>query len=145
MKLILDGIFVKAIETIKNSFEVNDEYSGPDTVQVYPRFELGLEQNTDNTNQYRLTMKVSIGTVGEDAFPYRVETIIRSVVELEDIPTDKHHDVLRTNCAAIMFPYARANISTIMSCSGVAPYILPVMNMEKLFGREESQISVPTS
>ena len=137
MSVIVDNIIVRSIDTIKNSFETDQNYAGPDKVQVQPVFELSVEQNVENKNQYRLTMKTGIGTEEGMTFPYRVETMIQGVFELKDIPAEKHQDVLRTNCAAVMFPYARANVSTIMACSGVAPYVLPVMNMEKLFKKQD--------
>lgn len=138
MSAIVDNIILKSIETIKCVFEVtrDNQISETETVEINPRIEMNIEQNTDNANEYRITMGVSIGQEKESKFPYHVESIIRSVFEFHDIPITEHPDIIRLKCCSIMFPYVRANISSIMTCAGVSPYFLPVMNMDKLFSKE---------
>lgn len=138
LSAIVDNIILKSIETIKCVFEVtrDNQISETETVEINPRIEMNIEQNTDNANEYRITMGVSIGQEEESKFPYHVESIIRSVFEFHDIPITEHPDIIRLKCCSIMFPYVRANISSIMTCAGVSPYFLPVMNMDKLFSKE---------
>lgn len=136
MSAVVENIQLLSMETVKCVFEINQDYSGPETVRVQPRFDLHIEQNTDETNQYRVTMGVKLSTEEETGFPYKVETSIRSVFLLKDIPENQHQEIIRLNCCSIMFPYLRSTLTSIMTCAGVTPYYIPVMNMDKLFSKD---------
>ena len=129
------------METVKCTFEINNEYNGPETIQVQPRFDLHIEQNTDDINQYRITMGVKLWSEEDIGFPYNIEVSIRSIFLLSDIPKTKHQEVLRLNCCAIMFPYLRSTLSSLMTCAGVTPYFIPVLNMDKLFTKDKVAFS----
>ena len=136
MSAVVENIQLLSMETIKCIFEINQDYCGPETVRVQPLFDLHIEQNTDEANQYRVTMGVRLSTEEKTGFPYNVEVSIRSVFLLKDIPEDQHQEVIRLKCCGIMFPYLRSTLTSIMTCAGVAPYYIPVMNMDKLFSKE---------
>ncbi len=136
MSAVAENIQLLSMETVKCVFEINPDYSGPETVRVQPRFDLHIEQNTDEANQYRITMGVRLSTEEETGFPYKVEASIRSVFLLNGIPESQHQEVIRLNCCAIMFPYLRSTLTSIMTCAGVTPYFIPVMNMDDLFKKE---------
>lgn len=145
MSAVVDNIQLLSMETVKCVFEINQEYNGPESVQVHPKFDLFIEQNTEDKNQYRITMGARLGTDKEMVFPYNVETSIRSVFLLKDIPENQHQDVIRLKCCAIMFPYLRSTLSSFMTCAGVTPYYIPVMNMDKLFTKEALASSMEKS
>lgn len=142
MSAVVENIQLLSMETVKCIFEINQEYSGPETVRVQPRFDLHIEQNADEANQYRITMGVKLSTEEKTGFPYKVEASIRSVFLLNGISKDQHQDVIRLNCCAIMFPYLRSALTSIMTCAGVTPYYIPVMNMDNLFTKESLDSSI---
>lgn len=133
----VENLKLLSMETVKCFFEIDQGYSGPDTVQVKPIFDMHIEQNTDDANQYRITMGVRLSSEEDIGFPYNIEARIRSVFLLKDIPEDQHQEVIRLKCSSIMFPYLRSTLTSIMTCAGITPYYIPVMNMDKLFSKEK--------
>ena len=60
----------------------------------------------------------------------RVEVKAEGYFEFEQDITDTEKDIFfNTSAPAILFPYVRAYISTLTGLSGVAPVILPTLNL----------------
>ena len=67
--------------------------------------------------------------------PFNTEIIISSIFELVDWEDSTRNVMAIDNATAIMFPYLRNLLSTITLNGNIPPYILPIVNVSKLFSK----------
>ena len=122
------------MQTIRCLFEVVPEYSGPDKIEARPHFSFTVDQNATDQELYKISMRVRMGLDEKPGeYPYNIEVVIEAIFRITNVPEDKLNIVFRDKCAAVIFPYMRATLSSLMTCAGTAPYIIPILDMDKVF------------
>lgn len=78
-------------------------------------------------HRMRLLLEASIDSADK---AMHIEVKAEGFFEFEQDITEQERDVFfRTSAPAILFPYVRAYIGALSSLSGVAPVILPTLNL----------------
>lgn len=88
---------------------------------------LGSLNEEKNTFELRLEVKVS-----DNEKNFDLEMTIKGFFSYTTNNKDLLMKFICSNSPAIMFPYIRAYVSSISSLSGVAPIIMPTLNMQKI-------------
>ena len=96
--------------------------------------ELGInvERNIEKISkeEYRIVLEVTVTDDNEKVFVY-VKCVARFNTEQENM------DLIERNIIAIMFPYVRSYISTLTTQPGMAPIVLPAMNIVAMLNEKK--------
>lgn len=117
-------------------FKRNESYVPNGKVDI----ELGMTHNIEMLND--LTARVMlIVNIFEDSEknnkPFEMKIVISGIFEISEM-NETNKKIIEQNTLSILFPYARAIISTYTANSGVPTLILPPINiLEYLKGNEE--------
>ena len=104
-------------------------------IQIDPVFSRKIMRIEEDV--YSIVISVCIDkNQSKNDLPFKVEATIGGVFRLSGISEEQRHAALGANASAILFPYLRSTVSTAMSLAGLPPILLPVMNVNKVFGEE---------
>lgn len=82
-----------------------------------------------NDTEHRMRLLL-VAKIDSENKAMHIEVKMEGYFEFEQDITDKEREIFfRTSAPAILFPYIRAYIGTLSSLSGVAPIILPTLNL----------------
>lgn len=120
-------------KVIKTVFELNESYTFTNKrIEIQPSFKRDIKKIDDH--HYRIDLGILISpSIQKDSIPFICEIVIASVFELSHWENDAMKDLAINNSTAIMFPYLRTLVATVTMNGNVPPYVLPVMNINKLF------------
>lgn len=91
-------------------------------------------QHTD-THEYSVSLNVEVEKPDE----YIASVTIIGICELHD-DTPNKDDILNINAPAILYPYARAELSLITAHPETTPLVLPVINFQALYENSKNKI-----
>lgn len=101
-------------------------------MEISSKLEINFEQTTGSIieeGMYKHTLTTKI-TNDNSSMNIEVKTV--GFFEFDkNLPNELLQDFFQKNAPAILFPYVRAYISTLTGLSGVAPLILPTLNLSK--------------
>ena len=118
----------------KTYFEINKDFNfeSLQSVTINPHFNRVITKI--NQNEYVIMLSVEITKDKHEAvIPFYAEAKMSSIFYFNDWESVSKKDIALSNATAILFPYLRALLSTITTNGSVPPYVLPVMNINRLF------------
>lgn len=120
-------------KVIKTTFELNEAFEFKTSkIDIQPSFNRDIVRIDDQ--HYKITLGIKISKeVNKNPIPFESEVVISSVFELPNWKSEAANSIAVNNATAIMFPYLRTLMATITMNGNVPPYMLPVMNVSKLF------------
>jgi len=132
----LERFFVNKASFIRN--ESNDPTK--EKIQIAPNFYRKISKNADDV--FTVIMGITIERDNEgEPLPFTVYAEIGGIFKLFGVTPEEQNTALQANVSAILFPYLRSTVSTVMALSGVKPIVLPVINVDKLFSEESAQVN----
>lgn len=97
---------------------------------VSPKCDVSFEKTigvNDSEHKMKLLFEAKIDSENK---AMHIEVKAEGFFEFDHEITDKEKDIFfKTSAPAILFPYVRAYIGTLSSLSGIAPVILPTLNL----------------
>lgn len=100
---------------------------------------LSAESTSDNSN-ITIKLSVSVGSFEDTSTPFRVQCEVegRFIYNIDEDENDFGKDVfIKNNCVAILYPYVRAIVGTLVSSSNEFPgYYMPTINVSKALSED---------
>jgi len=122
-------------KVIKINFELNEKFIFKrEKITIEPFFNRDISKIDDIHYKIQLGVKIS-SELNKSLVPFNTEIIISSIFELVDWEDSTRNVMAIDNATAIMFPYLRNLLSTITMNGNIPPYILPIVNVSKLFSK----------
>jgi len=120
-------------KVLKTIFELNEEYEFKQSkINIQPHFNRDIIKIDDT--HYKITLGIEISNkINNSPLPFNAEVIISSVFELTNWESEAANSIAVNNATAIMFPYLRTLMASVTMNGNVPPYMLPIMNISKLF------------
>ncbi len=120
-------------KVLKTTFELNEQFEFKTSkIDIQPSFNRDIVKIDDQ--HYKITLGIKISKeINKGPIPFDAEAVISSVFELPNWESEAAMRLAVNNATAIMFPYLRTLMATITMNGNVPPYMLPVMNISKLF------------
>ena len=99
-------------------------------IEVSKQFDVCFEKTIGvNESDHRMRLLL-VAKIDSSNKAMHIEVHAEGFFEFEDDISEKDKDIFfKTSAPAILFPYIRAYISALSSLSGVAPVILPTLNL----------------
>lgn len=100
-----------------------------------------VSSKVNKENQlFVIRLGFDIGIESNDAFKVSIE--VEGVFNIPtDIPDGIRDSLLKRNTIAILFPYVRAQITTLTAQPGMEPIVLPALNINALMDEMEEEAS----
>jgi preprotein translocase subunit SecB len=120
------------------SFSANPNFKPLDnaTVELVLNLSHSAEIDMDTCSAaIGLGCSVSKGPEGNQPFNMQIE-LVGFFSFSSGVDEAQATNLLRVNTTAILFPYLRAIVSNITALSGFGAVILPIFNVQKMFGAE---------
>ena len=95
-------------------------------------FNISVEYSDKNDNLKQVNLSCLIYKE-----QYKIEISLIGVFEISD-DVDFKEILFRNNTVAIMFPYLRSEISLLTAQPGMAPIVIPPLNINNLLFKEET-------
>lgn len=90
--------------------------------------EIELSGDEDNIFLTRLNIEI-FRDAKKNGYPFSMNLTISGIFEFENIDEEMKKSFMEVNSVAILFPYARAIVSSYTANSNVTPLILPAINV----------------
>lgn len=120
-------------KVVKTSFELNEKYEFKQgVINIQPIFDRDVKRIDDNKYIIKLGIRI-LSIENKNPIPFNAEVIISSVFELPNWEDEATNQIAINSSTAIMFPYLRTLMATVTMNGNVPPYMLPIMNISKLF------------
>lgn len=119
--LKFEKYFVNFVE-----FKRNDKYINSSSVSIDLNIGSDVEFITENKANVKLFLKI-FDDESDENIPFSMKINITGVFIIDNPETDKF--LIEQNAIAILFPYARALITTYTANSNVTPLILQPINV----------------
>ena len=124
-------------KVLKTTFELNETFEFKNgKIDIQPSFNRDIVKIDDQHYKIALGIKIS-KEINKGPIPFDAEVVISSVFELPNWESEAANSIAVNNATAIMFPYLRTLIATVTMNGNVPPYMVPIMNVSKLFGPSE--------
>lgn len=120
-------------KVLKTTFELNENFEFKQSkIEIQPVFNRDVTKI--NATQYSIKLEVKISSeLNKNSIPFSAEVVISSVFELPNWEDEASNSITIYNATVIMFPYLRTLLATVTMNGNVPPYMLPIMNITKLF------------
>lgn len=123
------------VKNIQFSINENFEFNKNTTIELRPEFARNIRKVDENNALISLIFRIK----NEDlSLPFSIEADIEGWFHLENWEQPELVSLMVTNSIAILFPYLRSLVSVITANANIAPYVIPVMNINALFDQKES-------
>lgn len=112
-------------------FVINQKFNWPKGgVTINPSFKRRIIEKDENS----AIVSITIDIAKDESQPFSLHLTVNGYFKLDNWKETKDGQFLmKNNTSAILFPYLRQAVSGITSMSGLPPYVLPVMNVARLF------------
>lgn len=122
-------------------YNTNSNFNNKDS-EIKIDFDINREIRSIRENKYAVSIILEVFPDSKtNNYPFSLELKITGFFELEI----EDHDLLEQNAIAILFPYARALVSTYTANSNVEPLILPPINVVAMLEEKENNNKAPLS
>ncbi|WP_292460921.1 protein-export chaperone SecB [Methanothermococcus sp.] len=125
-------------------FILNENFNNTSNPKVVTNVKTTINYNNKNPNKFNTSIKITLGEKSNNPnvlFYLCVELL--GEFEVVESEIDKVRQFAEINAVSILFPYARALITTITANANIPPVVLPPMNiagmMEKEYGETEDE------
>lgn len=120
-------------KVLKTVFKLNEKFEfKQETIDIQPMFNRDVIKIDEN--HYQINLGISISSItNKKPIPFDAEVMISSVFELVNWENEVTNGIAVNNATAILFPYLRTLVATLTLNGNVPPYMLPIMNISKLF------------
>lgn len=109
---------------------------GNDSIAVKVSAESQKHVSEDGKNMI-VFLKIHIFDDNEDRYPFRMVLQVEGEFSLANRDEDKKIDDYYANALSILYPYARAIVSTYTASANIEPLILPTVNINKMLQNNE--------
>ena len=125
---------LKRYKVRKIYFEINDDFKMPKDykIMINPKFNREFIKIDENNYFIELSVMISRDCQKEDV-PFEAEVIIAGQFQFESWDCKANEKIAMNNSTAILFPYLRSLLSNVTTQGNVPPYLIPIINIEKLF------------
>ena len=123
---------------VKNiKFSINEEFQFDRdvTIELHPEFTRNIRKIDNNNALVNLIFCIKDENSN---LPFSIEVDIEGLFHLENWEHPELVSLMVTNSVAILFPYLRSLVSVITANANISPYVIPVMNINALFDRNET-------
>jgi preprotein translocase subunit SecB len=120
-------------------FDINPSYDFKTVrkINIKPDFSRKIKKLDDD----RLAVELSVVISGKDEpIPFEIEIAVSGIFGLKNIDDPARNLLARTQAVIILFPYLRALLTLVTANTNLPPYILPVMNIAKMFDDKEKEL-----
>lgn len=126
------NIKFKGYKVYKSNFELNNNFSHEgDNILMNPGFRRRVVSIDKNNYEVRLSVIIE----KEYDHPFFAEVEIGGMFETRNWENEENKWIIG-NSTAILFPFLRTTLSNLTINANINPYILPVININKLFEEE---------
>lgn len=117
------------------NFSINEEFqfNQGKTISINPEFKRQVRKVDNDTATVNLGFCINNE---KNDMPFSMEIDIEGLFHLENWEQPEQLPIITSNAIAILFPYLRSLVSMVTANANISPYVLPVMNITALFGRE---------
>ncbi len=109
----------------ESSMKVNDIPKGTVNFSINPNIQMDMKKDPK-----RLILAISLSVVGSEEKPSPFNLFVKLTGTFDIVEDDLDLNKMRIESSRILFPYVRAYISTYTALSGIAPYVLPIIDFE---------------
>jgi len=120
--------------------------SGPRLEQGWnPQINLDLHTGTTPlTNELReVVLTVTVSAKQNDTTIFLVEVKQAGIFLMRNLPEADLKRAVSTVCPSVLFPYARAAVSNLVTQGGFPQFLLPPVNFDALYASNQGQPEVP--
>jgi len=118
----------------------------PNAPQIFLEQEApAIEIQVDVTNNglaagiYEVELTATITAKVKDKVLFLVEGKQAGIFQIESVPEDQLDPILGILCASIVYPYLRANLSDLITRTGLPPVLLQEINFEAFYQQRQAQ------
>lgn len=120
-------------KVLKTIFELNESFEHKKgKIVVQPDFKRDIKKINDTQYEILLSVKIS-PEINKGPLPFSAEVVISSLFEMNEWEKEDLNNLAINNATAILFPYLRTLLATVTMNGGIPPFVLPIMNVAKLF------------
>ncbi len=116
--------------------------NAPETLKAgleAPKMDIGFNmdarnvQDTDAKGIYEVALKVTVNATRDEKTVFIAEVEYGAVVELSQVPEEKHHPLLLIEVPRMMFPYVRQIMSDLTQNGGYPPLMLNPVDFGQIY------------
>ena len=120
-------------KVLRTNFELNISFEQKkEKVMIQPNFKRDIKKINDIQYEIELSIKIS-PEINKGPIPFSAEVIIAGIFEMKEWEKEDINTIAINNATAILFPYLRTLVSNITMNGNIPPFVLPIMNITKLF------------
>jgi len=122
---------VANIQILTNEVKVKNNFISGNEFKINPKF---YKRTGKTESGYFTELKVELLNTEENPFPLDLSITITGVFEFNaSIKDDEVEKFLNVQAVQVLFPYLRTMVTNITSSSLMAPLILPIVDVTKIF------------
>lgn len=121
----------KMLFSINENFQLNQN----EPIELHPEFSRQIRKLDSDNALINLHFQIKND---EANLPFSIEVNIEGLFHLENWEKPGTISLMTTNSIAILFPYLRSIVSVITANANIAPYVIPVMNINALFEQDKA-------
>lgn len=125
------------VEIVTNEIKIKNHQMPAGEFELIPTFSRKTGQLADN--KYFTELSVAISNVEEHPFPIDLYVCMTAIFPGDNLPSEDVDSFLKSEGAAVLYPYLRSLVSSIATSALMPPIILPVIDMDMLFAEKDSQ------
>jgi preprotein translocase subunit SecB len=109
-----------------------------------PQINLDLQSGSSNVNAEvrEVVLTVTVSAKQNDATIFLVEVKQAGTFLMRNLPEEDLKRAISTVCPGVLFPYARAVVSQLVSQGGFPQFLLPPVNFEALYAANQTHPTV---
>ncbi len=109
-----------------------------------PQINLDLQSGSTNVNAEvrEVVLTVTVSAKQNDATIFLVEVKQAGTFLMRNLPEEDLKRAISTVCPGVLFPYARAVVSQLVSQGGFPQFLLPPVNFEALYAANQTHPTV---
>lgn len=121
---------LRFIDYIVEKVEFYNNFNDNEDVELDFDISSEIELSGDEDNIFLTRLNISIfRDAKKNGYPFSMNLTISGIFEFENIDEEMKKSFMEVNSVAILFPYARAIVSSYTANSNVTPLILPAINV----------------
>ena len=136
-KFKLNGLYVKDI-SFENPGAPDIFFNQGGKPNIDIKIDLGLSKFANGN--YEVVLKMGIkAAIENNKTLFLIEILHAGLFALNpEIPVESHERILLTECATIIFPFARRIVADLVQEGGFPPLLLEPINFETIYGSKKN-------
>lgn len=129
-RFLIKGQYVKDL-----SFENPHSPHSLIALEQKPAIEINVEIKISRFNEehFEVTLHLAARAKGKDTTLFIMELDYAGIIQCINVPEDKLDNILRVDCAFVLFPFARRVVSDITRDGGFPPLMLEPIDFHSLY------------